>query len=304
MPPPKRPTKNQPPKPPASTLKPPPEAGKKKETRKRKTFSMGSLANNGSCGKRVCIYGESGMGKSTLAFLASNPKFITLDKGIGDLKHPVTGEDPQGPLGVETFEDVLDTIHSPSLFNEDDSLIVDTITDLEKLAPSYIFERQLKDGAMVSSLETYGYGRGFRHLTETMNKFLQGCDRLREKGVNVILLAQLSTINIANAEGAEFLQDGPDLYHSKRDSVRNLIKSWCDFVVKIDYNDKTVTSKGKVQGGAERGIFTGGALHFVAKNRDLENGYNLPELISFVDKTDDSFWKFLSGEAIYEPEEG
>src|SRR4030067_329548 len=70
-------------------------------------FQVATCDGSGT-GEKIILYGESGVGKSTLAMMAPKPIFICVDDGIRKLRHPVTEEPAQFVDGVTTFQDILD----------------------------------------------------------------------------------------------------------------------------------------------------------------------------------------------------
>jgi hypothetical protein len=152
-------------------------------------------------------------------------------------------------------------------------------------------------------MENYGWGRGYRFLLEHYRLLLADLDNLIRAGRNVILLAQEAPARIANQEGIDYIEAGPQLYHSNNASLRTETCAWVDYVLRIGYSELVVTkdnekaTKGKVTGERTRVIYSDGPLSFVAKSRPVQ-GRKLPPAISFADEQDDSLWKMLFQGAI------
>lgn len=292
------------PKAPPATKRPPAPAapaptGPKAAARPAKSFSIKPWDSSGE-GEKVVIYAESGQGKSTLAMMAPKPVFIGLDDGARKLRHPTTGEPPLVVDGIENFWDFRAAIETPDLWADIKTVVIDTVTMLEELSEPYMFETIKSDsGKTVTSIEGYGYGKGYRHALETMTKVLQDLEsRFIRKGINVVLLAQESTATMANPEGLDFLVAGPKLHHSKQHSSRLKLQEWADHVVRIGFQNTVVAgaqgaTKGKVLGtDTTRVIHTAISRHFFAKSRSIT-----APVISFESPADDSFWQFLFPEA-------
>lgn len=263
-----------------------------------KTFSIKPWAS-GSEGEKVVEYAKSGTGKTTSAAQIPGAIFIGLDDGGRKIKNPLTGEDVNAIPGIESFQDLRDALHQSNLWEKGRTAVIDTVTKLEEFAEPYIFQHyKTSQGASVNNMRKYGWD-GPAHMLDVFRLMLTDLDALVRKGVNVVLLAQLSQITVANAEGLDYLEDGPKLTHNKQYSVRNEICEWADHVFRIGYADFSVSKDsekakaGKVtQADATRCIFTGGAPHFIAKSRPI-NGYRIPAVIGFDSPTDDSLWKFV-----------
>lgn len=278
-------------------------------TRQAKTFAVHSWDGAGE-GQKVLIYGASGKGKTSLAALAPDPVFIGLDDGGRMIRNPITGEPIKRVPGVETFQDVRDALHQPGLFNQAKTIVIDTGTALELLAIQHVIETiPHEKGASVAihHLDDYGYGKGYNHLFDTMRLIFQDLDGQIRQGKNVVVICQQCPVVIANAAGANYLQDGPKLYAPGPDSkqsftVRGYACEWADHVIKVDYLQQQVFGArteerggkikefaGKVVGNTTRAIFTMPQdPSYFAKTRTLTD-----PVVSFADQKDDSIWRML-----------
>lgn len=281
-------TRQKPPKAPGSPP-PPPRA----KARARKTFTTAPWTGEGQ-GEKVVGYGNSGVGKTTLFAMMPNPIFIGLDDGGRKIRDPRTGKPITHVIGIQTFDDVRDALSQQDLFPEGSSCVIDTMTVLETLAEPYMFENILHEkGGKVTSLEGYGYGKGYTHLFETMRLILQDLDLLVRRGVNAGVICQNMAIKRANPSGLDYLEDGPKLSHpsSEKNSVRLHVCEWADHVLRIGYHGVVVLGDanaklGKVQGTGERAIYTTPTdPSFFAKTRTL-----IDPVIAFAEAADDSIW--------------
>lgn len=295
MPPTKPPTSKPPmkmPSKPGATSKPSPAA------RAPKVFSVTPWTDTNE-GEKITMYGKSGIGKTTLAAMAPNPVFIGLDDGGRKIRNPLTGQPVMAIPGIGGFQDMRDALHQKNLWPEDCTAVIDTVTKLDEFMEPYIYEHyKLSRGETATSMRKYGWD-GPAHQLECYRLLLSDLDALVRTGRNVILLAQLAQITVANAEGLDYLEDGPKLQHNKQYSVRTEICEWSDHVFRIGYSEFTVekdndkAKAGKVQAGeSTRAVFTGGASHFIAKSRPID-GYRIPPIVTFDNAADDSLWKFI-----------
>jgi len=275
---------------------PRPSAGRAKQFSKKQWDGSKS-------GEKILIYGETGMGKTTLASMAPNPVFIGLDDGGRKIRHPKTGEllwrieDANGN-GPETFEDVrvaLDTC----LTLDCDTVVIDTITLLQSpIAEDYIFRtvptRDDKNRASkkAETIEDYGWGKGYKHLWDAMRLPILPCEKLTNVNKNIIVIAQLMCHKLYNDAGQEYLKEGPQLYHSEKNwSILKTWTEWVDHIFRIRPLDKRVLKDNKKAiSSTERVIDTFGDNTFYAKNRgDALGG----QPVSFKTKDDDSLWTLL-----------
>lgn len=247
-------------------------------------------------GEKIVGYAETGRGKTTLASLAPKPVFIGLDDGGRKIRHPKTGERLNHIPGIKTFEDVRAAL-AACLTLDCESVVIDTGTILESLAEDYIL-RTINGprDSKCSSLEGFGYGKGYKHLYDAMRLPLLDCDRLIEAGKNVIVLCQSVNSKVANPAGDDFLRDEPRLYHSRLYSVLLMWCEWADHIFRIDYQGTWVKKMnkdaafGKATGDVTRIIQVKEEVHYRAKSRTLDD-----PVISFSTKDDDSLWVMLFG---------
>lgn len=284
---------------PAATTKPVPSVA---PAHKPKTFAI-SPWSDGNEGEKSIIYGKSGIGKTSLAAMAPNVVFIGIDDGGRKIRNPKTGQPVSAIPGIQGFQDLRDALHQKDLFPKDATIAIDTVTKLESVMEPYIFDHyKLAGGKTAAAMRQYGWD-GPAHLLDCIRLLLTDLDDHVRQGRNVILLAQVAPATLANAGGADYLEDGPKLQHNKQYSVRTEVCEWADHVFRVGYqefNVEKVDAKaraGKVTSDNEtRAIFCGGAQHFIAKSRPVK-GNRLPPVIAFNDPADDSLWQFMFGGA-------
>lgn len=296
---PKSPPPKPPPKPPASKKKPPPpipSAPPPQASRTVKKFTVEDWEGSKE-GEKIILQGKYGMGKTTLSAMAPNPAFIGLDDGGRKIVHPVTGEvlkriedgDGKGP---ETFQEVRDVLHQPDLFDDYETVVIDTGTQLQHLALLHTFATvKGPQNVTCTNIEQYGYHKGYRHLYDTMHHILGDLDPLVRKGKNVIIICQTLPIRISNPGGEDFLCNTPELQADPKANVAADYMSWADHIFMIDHHAvQAVERKAVATGG--RVIRVHPEIHFEAKSRTLG-----PELatVTFENAQDDSIWRFLFG---------
>ena len=196
-------------------------------------------------GEKIILYGETGMGKTTLASMAPDPVFIGLDDGGRKLRHPKTGELLQHIPNINTFEDIRGAA-SACLDLDCKTVVIDTGTVLESLAEAYVLKTVSgPQNSVCKNLEGYGYGKGYKHLYDTMRLPLLDFDKLIAAGKNVIVICQSVNSKIANPAGEDYLCNEPRLYHSRLYSVLLLWCEWTDHIFRIDYQGTWVKKRDK-----------------------------------------------------------
>lgn len=255
-----------------------------------KQFAVAPWTGSGQ-GEKVILYAPSGMGKTTLASMAPDPVFIGVDDGGRKILNPKTGRPVLHVSGIETFGDVRDALQS-SVFGNHATAVIDTVTMLQHWALPYMFATiPHEKGNRVSSVEGYGYGKGYRHLFDLMHGILADCDRLVRMGKNVILIAQEAAVAETNTAGENYLKSGPNLHHSDKASVRKDYIEWADHVFRIGWEGAAVADR-KITPVKGRMVSVHPDATFEAKSRTL--GADCAA-VTFTDPADDSIWSLLFG---------
>lgn len=274
--------------------KPSPSGGPPAKLRAKKTFRVSEWGDEGE-GQRIIVVGDSGMGKTTLVSMSPKPVFIGIDEGGRMIKNPLTGEHLKrigtNENPIQNYEDILDVMDTPELFEGFDTVAIDTVTMVEAFSLPYVIKTIKTDkGASVKSILGYGYGKGFRHIYDTFTGFLGKCDNLIRAGKNVILIGQSAPSKVANAGGDDYIRDDVRLQSTKDSNVAQA-NEWADHVLRIRYNDLIVQDK-KARGTTERAIFVSPEVHFFAKSRTLKLEDDAG-CVSFESPEDDSIWRML-----------
>ena len=264
-----------PPKPPASKIQ------------SAKQFTIAAWTGVGE-GEKAIIYGDPGIGKTSLCAQLENGVFIGIDDGGRKIRKP-DGDPVQCVPGIESFNDVRAALQS-NVFEAADSIIFDTVTDLQRWAIPATFNRvKMGQGKTADNLEDYGYHKGYRHWYDTMCLILSDCDRWVRKGKNIIFIAQSNAIRVANPAGEDFLKQAPELHHDNSVSILNAYVSWADHVLRLGYSHVSVED-GKAGSSNERAVFVHPEVHFFAKSRSISADY---PVVEFANAADDSIWRLL-----------
>ncbi|MCK5615849.1 AAA family ATPase, partial [Candidatus Pacearchaeota archaeon] len=143
-----------------------------------KTFQVATWGDDNE-GEKIIMYADSGMGKTTLASMLPTPTFAGLDDGGRKIRHPVTDEKLKNIPGIETFSDFRMATQQPDLFNDYETLVVHTGNILEGWALDWMLQNVAGEkGTLMKNIEQYGWGKGYRHLYDTMRLPLADFDAL------------------------------------------------------------------------------------------------------------------------------
>ena len=210
---------------------------------------------------RLVVHGIHGVGKSYFASKAPKPIFLPTEDGLTNI------EVDHFPLATN-----LNQVwqYMGAIIEEDheyQTFVVDTIDWLEKL----IFAQVCNDKE-VETPEDIGYGKAYVFAMKHWEKFLRGLDKIRGKGIAIILLAhnEIKTFNPPD-------NDPYDRYQIKlHRHAATAIEEWADAVlfanfrtvVKKEKNDQ----KAKAIGCGERVLYSSNRPAWRAKTR-----YDIPE---------------------------
>lgn len=207
--------------------------------------------------RRVLIYGENGVGKSTFACRFPYPVVLNLEDGVGDI------EVDQTPLLKSTreVEEALITLYH----TEYQTIIVDTIDWLEQI----IFAEIAKDSGK-PTIGDIGYGKGYQVAERRWQEVLKGFNALWKQGRHVVFVAHAKVEKFQDPSGDTYNYWSPAL----DDKCSGQLSEWCDEVLfaksKINtiQKDEGFGAKRSVAiGGKERILLTNESAAQVAKNR-------------------------------------
>jgi len=206
--------------------------------------------------QKAVIYGPEGIGKSTLASQFPSPVFLDTEGGSHHL------DIPRLPA-PKAWEDVSHAITAlASETHEFRTLVIDTADWLEKLLVEHICQRANK-----TSVEDFGYGKGYIILAEEFTKFLASLNPLLARGMHILLLAHCRIAKFEQPEAAG-AYDRYELKLTKQ--VAPLVKEWCDMLLFGNYFTRVAendSGKKRGVGGRERMLYTCHTAAWDAKNR-------------------------------------
>jgi len=180
--------------------------------------------------RRVMLYGEHGIGKSTWAANAWKPIFIQTEDGLGQI------DCTRFPLAT-SYEDVMAAL--TALYEEDhdfQTIVVDTLDWLQQL----IFKK-VCDDRQVTTIEDIGYAKGYTFAMQHWREVLKALDVVRRKrSMMVILLAHCHIEKVEPPDGPQYDRYSPKLDHRANGPVQE----WCDEILFAGYAVMTKATDG------------------------------------------------------------
>jgi hypothetical protein len=177
---------------------------------------------------RYVIYGQESVGKSSLAAHAPAPIWLDIEDGSGRLdvaRYPF--RDGPGGHVPQSFAEVLSAVDDLTTGEHSyQTLVVDTVDRLESLIWRHMIERdQPTSKVKLTSVESYGYGKGFQMAVDEWRGLLVRLDRLRiARNMAIVLIghAQIRTFKSPDS-------DDYDRYSLRlNDKAAGLLREWTD----------------------------------------------------------------------------
>lgn len=219
--------------------------------------------------KKVVVYGPEGIGKSTFASMFPAPLFIDTE---GSTKDMDVARTPTPSSWMMLMEQVMEVKRTPGLCR---TLVIDTADWAEMLCTTQICDKNHK-----SSIEDFGYGKGYTFVQEEFGRLLNLLEEVVKTGVNVVLTAHAKMRKFEQPDelGA---YDRWEMKLTKQTAP--MVKEWADMVLFCNYKTFVVNvdgqgvqkGKNKAQGG-KRVMYTTHHSCWDAKNR-----YGLPDEVPF-----------------------
>lgn len=220
-----------------------------------------------TAGHRVVLYGPGGIGKTTMAANAPGPvAFFDLDESLGRL----SGLPDVSVAPCESWDELRGALQSEG-WDGINTIVIDSATKAEEMAIAHTLEHTLQDGKRSTSIEGYGYGKGYGYVFDTFLPLLGDLDRHARTGRNVVLICHDCTSTVPNPTGEDWLRYEPRLQspNSGKASIRLRVREWADHVLFIGY-DVAVSKDGKGSGSGTRTLYTAELPHCMAKSRTTQ----------------------------------
>lgn len=237
-----------PPKP--KTPPPPPTASAPKP--KQQAAPMSVVSGRSVAAHRTVIYGPGGAGKSELAAniqqVGVKPLFFDLDSETQFLD--------VARVRPTDFDQLLGGLADDTLLAPYSAVVIESFTKAEEMAAKWVLANiKSESGNVVTSLEGYGWGKGYVHVYDAFLRLLEALDAVVAKGKHVICTAHDCSREVPNAMGEDYLQFQPRLQSPReKGKIRERVKEWCDHLLYIDI--EACVSEGKAYGDGRRVIRT------------------------------------------------
>lgn len=224
------------------------------------------------------IYGPEGVGKSSLAADADSPILLDIEGGADHIdvarysfRDGARGHVPHTFAEVQAALD--DLAANDHVFK---TVIVDTIDALEALIFTHICKTADKPK---NSIEDFGYGKGYVMAIDEWRQVLAKLERIRAKGITVIMLGHSVIKPFKNPLGEDY-----DRYQLRmHDKAASLLKERSEVVGFLRFNEGAAHLPGDDSRGARPRGFSNNqrVLHFMRNAAwDAKSRLPLPDRIT------------------------
>jgi hypothetical protein len=187
---------------------------------------------------RYLLYGQEGVGKSTLAADAPGVIFLDTDRGSSrlDVARYTYRDDADGYI-AQSYAEILGAIDDLTTGQHDyRTVVVDTADALEAMIWSHLCESSPpgRDGKKPRSIEDFGFGKGYIKAVDVWRELCHRLDRLRlNRGVDIVFLAHAAVKTFKNPQGEDY-----DRFRPKMDErAVGFLREFFDVLAFVAYED-------------------------------------------------------------------
>jgi len=203
--------------------------------------------------QRVVLYGVESVGKSTFAAQFPKPLFLDIEQGTSHLD--------VDRCDINTWKQLTEAL-AEAKATDYKTIVIDSADWAERLCVEDLLATSKK-----TSIEDFGYGKGWVMVAERISRMLTSIDALIDAGKHVVLIAHSRIVKF-EAPDALAPYDRYELKLSKQCSP--LLKEFADELWFLRFKTKvstTDTGRGKGLGGKERVMLTTHSAAYDAKTR-------------------------------------
>jgi hypothetical protein len=171
--------------------------------------------------------------------------------------------------GVNDWQTLRDVLQADG-WDKVQSIVIDTGTKAEELAVAHTLAHTLQDSKKATSIEGYGFGKGYGYVFDTFLPLLADLDRHARAGRNVVFVCHDCTSTVPNPTGEDWLRYEPRLQspNSGKSSIRLRVREWADHVLFVGWDVSVAKKKGT--GSGTRTLYSMEAPHCMAKSRTTQ----------------------------------
>lgn len=237
------------------------------------------------------LFGEGGMGKTTLAAMYPKPVFIRAEDGTASLEgHPDAMLFPV----ARSAKDVFDAIEALATQEHDrKTVVIDSITQFEKLVTKEIIDSEPNPKAKNMAAAHGGYGKAFGMLDRQHQDLREACDYLAtDCGMNVVFIAHATVEELELPDMDKYSRYTIQLHKNRQHDCMHSYSNNVDMVAFI----RLVTNLRGTEGSKKRAISDGAReiICFPTASNVSKNRYGITEPMPFDLSGDFPFNNFVA----------
>jgi len=213
---------------------------------------------------RVLIYGQAGVGKSTLAACAPGAILVPIEKVGNHIKAKLRAAGGRWTRQPESWLDLLAIVRQAGEA-PGETLILDGLTAAEGMCWA-----QVCIDAKARTIEDVGggYGKGYSAALDAWRRLLAELERA-SRSKRIILVGHGDRRTVKNPEGKDYDEWALVLQHADKVSASGLLRGWCDAVLFACWESFTEgkDERGKLVSTGRRILRTQADGPWQAKNR-------------------------------------
>lgn len=232
--------------------------------------------------RRILIYGDGGLGKTTLAAGMRRPIFIDCNQGSAGMNVARYTFDDAGrtrPLNLdELLGAVADVARNGA--GQFDTLVVDVLSDVEPLVFAEVVRRDGKAKSITDG--NLGFNKGYEAAVDEWRRFASALEAAWLAGIDVVLLDHFDVKKEKNPQGADYGRAMPKIHPLGS----KFLHTWCDFTFYVEVDtvlvpdspDDRKAKKQFAESDGTRILHPRPAAAYMAKSRpELPDPIKLPK---------------------------
>lgn len=221
-------------------------------------FEVSSGMHTG-CGKKVLLYGQEGVGKTSLAAAFPGCVFIDTEGSTSFMDVKRLPKPDSWEMLKEECRYVLEC-------KQFQTLVIDTFDWAERLCIAQLCQKHQVDG-----IEGFGYGKGWEYEAEEIGRFLDMTEQLVQAGIHVVLCCHAVTRKVSLPEEEDYDHWELKLGSKTTNRIAPLLKEWSDMTLFLAFKTHVIATdkEGKKHKatGCDRVMYATKTAWWDAKNR-------------------------------------
>lgn len=246
--------------------------------------------------RRIFLYGDGGLGKSTLAAGAPRPLWIDLNQGSLGFDVARYTFDEDGRTKPASFEELLGALQdvAGNGAGQFDTLVVDTLSDVEQLVWAAAVKADTSSKTKPQNIEDVGGGfqKGYVIAVDFWRRLVAVLEDAWRAGLHIVLIDHTDVKKEKNISGADYGRAMPKIHPF----ASKFLHAWADYTFFLEVEktlvpDAVRADKAKKEFAVSDGkriLHSRPAAEWMAKSR--------PELPDPIELPRVGGWQALEGE--------